>query len=206
MPLSASQIVTDELANLGLKPGANANQINSALRSHFPGGIATSSIDTRTGLPYTQATAKDAGSGNLVGLILGGGLLGYTVGTVVGGALAIAGGAESTVAGGLTAADVNAATDPAVVGGTDAAAGAGAAGTAEAGAAGAAATTLNTALKAAGAGATAIVLADIWGKITNPSNWLRALEVLGAVVAIYLGVRSLTGAPGVVETAEALKP
>lgn len=49
-------------------------------------------------------------------------------------------------------------------------------------------------------------VAQIWSALTNPSNWLRALEILGAVVAIYLGIRSLTGAPGVVETAEALKP
>jgi hypothetical protein len=50
------------------------------------------------------------------------------------------------------------------------------------------------------------VLGGIWTALTNPSNWLRGLEILGAVVAIYLGIRSLTGAPGVVETAEALKP
>lgn len=34
----------------------------------------------------------------------------------------------------------------------------------------------------------------IWSAITNPQNWLRALEILGAVIAIYLAMKSLTGA------------
>lgn len=50
------------------------------------------------------------------------------------------------------------------------------------------------------------VLGGIWTALTNPSNWLRGLEILGAVVAIYLGLRSLTGAPGIIETAEKVKP
>lgn len=49
-------------------------------------------------------------------------------------------------------------------------------------------------------------LGSIWGALSNPSNWLRGLEILGAVVAIYLGLRSLTGAPGIIETAEKVKP
>lgn len=46
----------------------------------------------------------------------------------------------------------------------------------------------------------------IWSALTNPSNWLRGLEILGAVIAIYMGLRSLTGAPGIIETAEKVKP
>lgn len=34
---------------------------------------------------------------------------------------------------------------------------------------------------------------QIWQALSNPSNWLRALEILGAAVAIYLGVRGLAG-------------
>lgn len=49
-------------------------------------------------------------------------------------------------------------------------------------------------------------LDSIWAALSNPGNWLRALEILGAVVAIYLGLRSLTGAPGIIETAEKVKP
>lgn len=50
------------------------------------------------------------------------------------------------------------------------------------------------------------VLGSIWTALTNPSNWLRGLEILGAVVAIYLGLKSLTGAPGVLDVAEKVKP
>lgn len=63
-----------------------------------------------------------------------------------------------------------------------------------------AATNVPTALETAG------VIAAIWTALTNPSHWLRALEILGAVVAIYLGVRSLTGGPSVIEAAEKIKP
>jgi len=44
------------------------------------------------------------------------------------------------------------------------------------------------------AGEEAVQIAEeVWSAITNPSNWLRALEILGAVIAIYMAMRSLTG-------------
>lgn len=64
----------------------------------------------------------------------------------------------------------------------------------------------NVAGSAATSALDATGLSQIWSALTNPSNWLRALEILGAVVAIYMGLRSLTGAPGVIETAEKVKP
>lgn len=78
MALTAKQIVTEELAQLGLTPGeATAAKINSALKTHFGGAAIPPVMDPRTGLPYTQATAADAGSGNLAGKIFGSIALGY---------------------------------------------------------------------------------------------------------------------------------
>lgn len=37
---------------------------------------------------------------------------------------------------------------------------------------------------------------QIWAALSNPQTWLRALEILGAAVAIYLGVRGLAGGYG----------
>lgn len=36
-------------------------------------------------------------------------------------------------------------------------------------------------------------LATIWAALSNPSNWLRALELLGGVVLVYLALKSVTG-------------
>jgi hypothetical protein len=49
----------------------------------------------------------------------------------------------------------------------------------------------NVAGGAAASALDATGLGQIWTALTNPSNWLRALEIIGAAVAIYLGIRGL---------------
>jgi len=45
-------------------------------------------------------------------------------------------------------------------------------------------------------------LGDVWGAITNPHNWLRALEVVGGAILIYFALKQLAGVNGspVIET------
>jgi hypothetical protein len=44
------------------------------------------------------------------------------------------------------------------------------------------------------AGADAVSeVSSIWSALTNPSNWLRGLEILGAVLVVYFALKSLTG-------------
>lgn len=171
MSLTPRQVVTDELTQLGLKPGANASQINAAIKSHFAGAGLPPTIDTRTGLPYTQATAKDAGSGNLVGLIIGGGVLGEAAGLAFG----VTSAAEAA-AGGGAAADAGA-------GGAEAAGAGGGAAAAEGAGAG-------TAVKAAG-------LAGLLGLSGGVGELLvRVLECLAGAALILLGLEALTGGSG----------
>lgn len=46
---------------------------------------------------------------------------------------------------------------------------------------------------ATGAAQVAGVLGDIWTALTNPSHWLRALELIGGAAALYFGIKALTG-------------
>jgi hypothetical protein len=84
----------------------------------------------------------------------------------------------------LTAGEVNAAT--------------GATAGAEGGAAGAGAGTAASKIasnipKAIGTAATAAVISQIWTALTKPSNWLRALELVGGAVLVFMALKALTG-------------
>jgi hypothetical protein len=181
--LTPAQVLSDELASIGLRPGATASQIKTALTAHYPGGLGTSATDPRTGLPYTTATAKDAGSGNLFGIIIGGGAFGYGLGALVDSALAGAG--ADAVIGGTDVAGAGAAADAGIGGGAVADVAGTGAGVGAAGAGvGAGAAAL-----AGGAG----IAAGIWSWLTTASNWVRIGEYVGGAILIYLAIKGLTG-------------
>lgn len=37
------------------------------------------------------------------------------------------------------------------------------------------------------------VLSDVWNAVTNPSNWLRALKIVGGAIAVFFAIKGLTG-------------
>lgn len=167
MALTPAQILDDELAALGLQPGANATAVNSALRAKYPQGLGVISIDPRTGLPYTKTTASDAGSGNLAGQIVGGAFLAET---------------GAFLASGFTAAGA-AATE-----GTSAAEGASATESAGAGA-GAASTASSLASKAT----SIFKYSSLLAALADPQFAVRLIEIVGGLVLIFMGLRALTG-------------
>lgn len=175
MALTTTQVRTMELAALGLPPNATAAQINNRLRTVTPG----TSIDNRTGLPYTRATLTDVNSG-----------FGATLGRIIGGAaLAITGG---EIGAGLTEVPAAVATGE-TAGGTTAAAaggtGAAASGTgAAAGGAGAAANNVFSAAKFASVAEFLTYMA--W--ILNPHTLLRAVEFLVGIFVGAWGIYLLT--------------
>lgn len=170
MALTTAQIRTLELAALGLPPNANAAQINTRLRTVTPG----TTIDNRTGLPYTRATANDAGaSGDVLAHVLGGGALTVVLGGIAAG-LSRLGVAVSTgeAATGSTAA---------ATGGEAAATATGTGASAATGAAGA--TTASNIFSAAKFASVAEFLTYVaW--ILNPHTLLRAVEF---VVGLFIG-------------------
>lgn len=197
MSLTARQILTDELGALGLKPGATSAAINSAVKAKYSSYPVPPQIDTRTGLPFTQATAADAGSGNLAGVIIGGGLLGYTFGWVIDAATGAAtSGALALDSTGAAEGDVLGTTAGArLAGAPEAGAGTTAGGEAATGtsAGGAASTIGSVAKNAAIAGGTAGAISSIWDWLTTASHWVRILEFVGGAVLVYMAVKGLTG-------------
>jgi hypothetical protein len=177
MALTTDQVRTLELTALGLPPSATADQINRRLRRVTPGTV----IDNRTGLPYTHATAVDAGSNQAIGQIVGGAGLGLTLGGILGGIARIFG--TGAAASGEAAAGAGEA-------------GAGAAGAGEAATAGAGA-------GAAGVGVASNVfkvakfaaVTDFLGYIAwmvNPHTLLRAVEFTAGTLLGGWGIYILT--------------
>lgn len=183
--ITAGQARVDELKALGLKANATAAQINAALTKHYPSGLPTSDTDPKTGLPYTQATAKAAGSGNIVGNILG---------ALTGGAAAdlLLGGAGA--AGAIDSADAGAA-DTA----TTAATGATASGGATSAATGAAAGGAKGLVSAAITSPLDFLMFIAW--IFHPRTLLRAVEFLSGIALMAFGlwvqIRGGSGTPSV---------
>jgi hypothetical protein len=73
---------------------------------------------------------------------------------------------------------------------------------------GAAASTAGSAVSGVASAITAPleVAVQIWKALTNPSNWLRALKLVAGAVAIYFGLKQLSGSPGVTEIASTVRP
>lgn len=183
MALTTTQVRTMELAALGLPPNATANQINQRLRTVTPG----TTIDNRTGLPYTPTTLADVNKGfgavlgRVIGLIGGGIVLGETGAGVAGIPGAVATGETAGGSGAAAGAAAGEAT------GTGAAA--------SAGAGAGAATTATNVFKAAKFASVAEFLSYMaW--ILNPHTLLRAVEFLFGVFIGAWGIYLLTTSRG----------
>jgi hypothetical protein len=154
-----------ELKALGLGSNATAADIVSAINKKY--GSTAPTMDNRTGLPYTQATSRAAGSGQLGPQIVGGALLGGTIGGILDSTAAVAGLGDTAGA----AADAS---------GTAA----GAAGGGTAGAAGIGAGALFGVIGAAITSPLDFLKFIAW--IFHPRNILRAVEFLiGAVLMVF---------------------
>lgn len=189
-PVSSKQATTVaqarllELKALGLGPHANAGQIVTAINKRY--GSNPPVLDNRTGLPYTHATARAAGSGQLgpkiVGGILGGEAAGGILDSILSGTLFSGGGAAAGAADAAVDTGVGAAPAAAAAGGT----GAGAAGVAAGG------------LFAASSGGITSVLDFLkfiaW--IFHPQNILRAVEFIVGVILMIFGFHTALQARG----------
>lgn len=178
---SVSKTRTEELAALGLKPTATAAQITKALNKKYGGATQPPVTDPRTGLPYTKATAKAAGSGNLTGNILGGAVAGFTIGSIIdgiAGAITSAGGEAGGASG---AAGAGADTGS----GATSAAGAGGAGGGSGAATGAAGGGLFGSVASAIESPLDFLMLIAW--IFHPRNILRAVEFLTGLVLLGFG-------------------
>jgi hypothetical protein len=183
MALTTEQVRTLELGALGLPPNATADQINARLATVTPG----TTIDNRTGLPYTHATLEDVnkGFGAWAGRIIGGLGLGATLGGVAAGVTDI----PAAVATGETA---GAAGTAATAGGEAGGAGAAASG---AGASAGGSALGGNVLRAAKFAAVADFLSYIaW--VLHPQTLLRAVEFLLGVFLGAWGIYLLTSRGG----------
>jgi hypothetical protein len=183
---NTNAILTAELAQIGLKPGATADQINQALQRRWPHGTGAPPIDPATGLPYTPATAKAAGSGQALGQIAGGAALGLTVGGIVDSLIAAlrGGAAFEGATGGFDATGTTG--GAAATGGADIAGAGG-------GAAGAAGLAAGAGVGLLGGISNTLDFLKWIAWIFHPLNLLRAVEFITGIATMFYGLHTLMG-------------
>ena len=168
-----------ELKALGLGTSATAAQIIAAIQKKYGAAAGQVTIDNRTGLPYTQATARAAGSNQAGPQIIGAGILGGTVGGIV-----------DSLLGGIGTAGAETAAADATTGAAEAGtAGGGAAGAAGIGAGGLAAAT-------AAAITSPLDFLKLIAWIFHPQNILRAVEFVVGIILMIFGFHAAMQARG----------